>query len=83
MLSALGNDRALLCRQALASVIDKYVFQLYGLLKAEAAKSRKQRRTLEQLHKELRELGLRRVLRPGRGVRKGIAGGSNCQGQFS
>ncbi|SEN88981.1 IclR helix-turn-helix domain-containing protein [Duganella sp. CF517] len=39
------------------SAIDKYAFQLSGLLKTEAAKSRKQRRTLKQLHEELRELG--------------------------
>lgn len=38
------------------SAIDKYAFQLSGLLKTEAAKSRK-RRTLKQLHEELRELG--------------------------
>jgi len=39
------------------SAIDKYAFQLSGLLKTEAAKSRKQRRTLKQLHEELKELG--------------------------
>ncbi|MNM96914.1 hypothetical protein D3C81_1094080 [compost metagenome] len=39
------------------SAIDKYAFQLSGLLKTEAAKSRKQRRTLKQLHEELRALG--------------------------
>ena len=39
------------------SAIDKYAFQLSGLLKTEADKSRKQRRTLKQLHEELRELG--------------------------
>ena len=39
------------------SAIDKYAFQLSGLLKTEATKSRKQRRTLKQLHEELRELG--------------------------
>ena len=39
------------------SAIDKYAFQLSGLLKIEAAKSLKQRRTLKQLHEELRELG--------------------------
>jgi transcriptional regulator with XRE-family HTH domain len=39
------------------SAIDKYAFQLSGLLKTEAAKSRKQRRTLKQLHEELKGLG--------------------------
>lgn len=37
--------------------IDKYAFQLSALLKSEAAKSRKQRRTLKQIHEELKELG--------------------------
>ena len=39
------------------SAIDKYAFQLSELLKTEAAKSRKQRRTLKQLHEELKGLG--------------------------
>jgi transcriptional regulator with XRE-family HTH domain len=39
------------------NAIDKYAFQLSALLKTEAAKSRKQRRTLKQLHEELKELG--------------------------
>lgn len=39
------------------SAIDKYAFQLSALLKTEAAKSRKQRRTLKQIHQDLRELG--------------------------
>ncbi len=39
------------------SAIDKYAFQLSALLKSEALKSRKQRRTLKQLHEELKELG--------------------------
>lgn len=37
--------------------IDKYAFQLSTLLKTEAAKSRKQRRTLEQIHEDLKESG--------------------------
>ncbi len=37
--------------------IDKYAFQLSALLKSEAAKSRKQRRTLKQIHEDLKELG--------------------------
>jgi AcrR family transcriptional regulator len=40
-----------------ASAIDKYAFQLSALLKAEASKSRKQRRTLKQIHEDLKELG--------------------------
>ena len=39
------------------SVIDKYSFQLSAMLKTEAARSRKQRRTLKQIHEDLRELG--------------------------
>lgn len=37
--------------------IDKYAFQPSALLKTEAAKSRKQRRTLKQIHEDLKELG--------------------------
>ena len=37
--------------------IDKYAFQLSALLKTEAGKSRKQRRTLKQIHEDLKELG--------------------------
>ena len=37
--------------------IDKYAFQLSALLKTEAAKSRKQRRTLKQIHEDRKELG--------------------------
>jgi len=37
--------------------IDKYAFQLSALLKTEAAKSRKQWRTLKQIHEDLKELG--------------------------
>ncbi len=39
------------------SAIDKYAFQLSGWLKTEAAKNRKQRRSLKQLHLDLKELG--------------------------
>ena len=39
------------------SAIDKYAFQLSALLKTEAAKSRKQRCSLKQLHEDLSELG--------------------------
>src|SRR5471032_220470 len=39
------------------SAIDKYAFQLSAMLKTEAAKSRKQRRTLKQVHMDLKELG--------------------------
>ena len=42
-----------------ASAIDPYAFQLSGWLKTEAAKSRKQRRTLKQLHEDLSELGFK------------------------
>jgi transposase-like protein len=38
--------------------IDKYAFQRSALLKTEAAESRKQRRTLKQIHEDLKELGL-------------------------
>ncbi|AQR68933.1 hypothetical protein BZG29_11730 [Janthinobacterium sp. LM6] len=51
-----------------ASAIDPYVFHLAGWLKTEAAKSRKQRRSLKQLHEDLAELG-QGVLRPSSGVR--------------
>ncbi len=37
--------------------IDKYAFQLSALLKTEAARTRKQRRTLKQIHEDLKELG--------------------------
>ena len=40
-----------------ASAIAPYAFQLSGWLKTEAAKSRKQRRSLKQLHEDLSELG--------------------------
>ncbi len=39
------------------SAIDKYAFQLSAMLKTEAARSRKQRRTLKQIHEDLRQLG--------------------------
>jgi len=39
------------------SAIDKYAFQLSAMLKTETARSRKQRRTLKQIHEDLRELG--------------------------
>jgi hypothetical protein len=42
------------------STIDKYAFQLAALIKTEASKSRKQRRTLKQIHKDLKELGFER-----------------------
>lgn len=40
-----------------ASAIDKYAFQLAALLKTEASKSRKQWRTLKQIHEDLKEMG--------------------------
>lgn len=40
-----------------ASGIDPHAFHLAGRLKIEAAKSRKQRRSLKQLHEDLTELG--------------------------
>src|SRR5450830_1074005 len=40
-----------------SSAIDKYALQLTALLKTESAKSRKQRRSLKQIHADLRELG--------------------------
>jgi DNA-binding IclR family transcriptional regulator len=39
------------------SAIDKYAFQLSAMLKTKDARSRKQRRTLKQIHEDLRELG--------------------------
>jgi transposase len=39
------------------SAIDKYSFQLSAMLKTEAARTRKQRRTLKQIHEDLKELG--------------------------
>jgi transcriptional regulator with XRE-family HTH domain len=42
-----------------ASAIDPYAHQLAGWLKTEAAKSRKQRRSLKQLHEELADLGFK------------------------
>lgn len=39
------------------SAIDKYSFQLSAMLKTEAARSRKQRRTLKQIHEDLKEMG--------------------------
>ena len=41
------------------SAIDPYAHQLAGWLKTEAAKSRKQRRSLKQLHEELVDLGFK------------------------
>lgn len=40
--------------------IDKYAFQLSAFLKIEAAKSRKQRRTLKHIHEDLKELRFER-----------------------
>ncbi|PJC99816.1 hypothetical protein GQ37_005795 [Janthinobacterium sp. BJB1] len=40
--------------------IDKYAFQLSALLKTEAARTLKQRRTLKQIHEYLKELGFER-----------------------
>ena len=42
-----------------ASAIDPYAHQFAGWLKTEAAKSRKQRRSLKQLHEELVDLGFK------------------------
>ena len=42
-----------------ASAIDPYAFHLAGWLKTEAAKSRKQRRSLKQLHEDQTELGFK------------------------
>jgi AcrR family transcriptional regulator len=39
--------------------IDQYAFQLSAMLKTEAARSRKQRRTLKQIHEDLTELGFK------------------------
>jgi len=46
-----GNDRL--------RAIDPYALQLAGWLKTEAAKSRKQRRSLKQVHEELVDLGFK------------------------
>jgi len=43
--------------RASASVLDKYALKLSAWLKTEAAKSRKQRRTLKQMHIDLCALG--------------------------
>ncbi|MFZ6747155.1 hypothetical protein ACO0LC_28390 [Undibacterium sp. JH2W] len=40
-----------------ASAIDKYAWQLSSWLKTEASKNRKQRRSLKQLHLDLKALG--------------------------
>jgi AcrR family transcriptional regulator len=37
-----------------ARAIEKYAFQLSALLKTQAAKSREQRRTLQQIHEDLK-----------------------------
>lgn len=42
-----------------ATAVDPYAFQLSGWLKMEVAKSRKLRRTLNQLHEDLTELGFK------------------------
>jgi IS30 family transposase len=42
-----------------ASAIAPYAFQLSGWLKTGAAKSRRQRRSLKQLHEELIDLGFK------------------------
>jgi predicted transcriptional regulator len=57
-------------------VIDQYAFQLSAMLKTEVARSRKQRRTLKQIHEDLKELGF-----------EGLMTGSRCsrawsEGQF-
>jgi transcriptional regulator with XRE-family HTH domain len=41
----------------IASGLDKYSVQLSGWLKAETSKPRKQRRSLKQIHADLKELG--------------------------
>lgn len=56
-LPALGNHGASLRERCSTRAIDKYAFQRSGLRKTEAAKSRKQRRTLKQIHEDLKELG--------------------------
>jgi hypothetical protein len=43
--------------RSIASGLDKYSLQLSGWLKAEASKPRKQRRSLKQIHADLKELG--------------------------
>lgn len=43
-----------------ARAIEKYASRLSALLKTEAAKSRMQRRTLKQIHEDLKELGFKR-----------------------
>jgi transcriptional regulator with XRE-family HTH domain len=42
-----------------SSAIEPYAFQLAGWLKTEAAESRKQRRSLKQLHEDFCELGFK------------------------
>jgi AcrR family transcriptional regulator len=56
-------------------VIDQYAFQLSAMLKAEASRSRKQRRTLKQLHEDLKELGFEDLMTGSRRSR-GPGGGS-------
>jgi transposase len=67
-----------------ARAIDKYAFQLSALLKTDAAKSRKQWRTLKQIHEDLEELGFEgsydRVAAFSRVWREGQLGaGQSCQ----
>ena len=61
-LRASAYSRHLLANSAYAhrqttSAIDKYALQLSSWLKTEAGKNRKQRRSLQQLHLDLKELG--------------------------
>jgi hypothetical protein len=52
------NEPAYAERQSV-NAIDPYAFKLSSWLKTEAAKSRKQRRSLKQLHEELIDLGFK------------------------
>ena len=53
---ALPNHRPAYAERRSTRAIDKYAFQFSALLETEAAKSRKQQRTLKQIHEDLKEL---------------------------
>ncbi len=56
------------------SKLDAYAEKLSGWLKSEVIKSRKQRRTLKQMHARLGGTGLPGLLQPRGGVRSKLAG---------
>ncbi|WP_061790043.1 hypothetical protein [Herbaspirillum rubrisubalbicans] len=54
-----GNHEPACAERGSTHAIDNYAFQLSALLRTEAAKSRKQWRTLKQIHEDLKELGFK------------------------